>query len=73
MNISRLDACPRCGTLKPHWQELCRSCLRAARELTREEIHRALLENQQRLREERHGEGLSGTSGNRVSVSRKQP
>ena len=52
MNISRLDACPRCGTLKPQWQELCRSCLRAARELTREEIHRALLENQKRLREE---------------------
>lgn len=53
MNISRLDACPRCGTLKPHWQELCRSCLRASRELKREEIHRALLENQRRLREER--------------------
>ena len=49
----RLDACPRCGTLKPHWQELCRSCLRASRELKREEIHRTLLENQQRLREER--------------------
>ena len=48
----QLDACPRCGNLKPHWQELCRSCLRAARELTREEIHRALLENQKRLREE---------------------
>ena len=52
MNISRLDACPRCLTLKPVWQELCRSCRRAARELKREEIHRALLENQRRLKEE---------------------